>query len=140
MYKYLDLDPWLLGQFRHYQAGWTCCNFAKGILNFQLQTTMYYMAWLVNTRLGTSTRTKAILIPHDHISVSHWFHTEARFEAILRASIISLQDPLGLANLVLLNLIKLIGCQLYRPWHTEIRSERLSEPRDVRVQAGCQPL
>jgi hypothetical protein len=69
----------------------------------------------------------AILIPHDHISVSHWFHTEARFEAILRASVISLQDPLGLANLVLLDLIKLIvGCQLYRPWHTEIRSERLS--------------
>lgn len=125
VYKYLDLDPWLLSQLCRVSSSWTCCTFAEGILNFQLLTSMYYVAWSVNTSQGT-TKTKAILMGQEHICYSRWFYADAMLEAILKASVVSLEDPFGLANLVLLDVISYMERELDSQWGVEVRNENLT--------------
>lgn len=125
VYKYLDLDPWLLGQLCRGPSGWTCCSFATDILNFQLMTSMYYIAWSVNTARG-STKTKAILIARQHIVYSRWFSTESLIMQLLETSIIKPEDPLSLANVVLLDIISYVERELDAQWKAEIWIENLT--------------
>lgn len=125
VYKYLDLDPWLICQLCRVSSSWTCCTFAEGILNFQLLTSMYYIAWSVNTSQGT-TKTKAILMAQEHICYSRWFSADAMLEAILKASVVSLKDPFGFANLVLLDIISYMERELDSQWGVEVRNENLT--------------
>lgn len=125
LYKYLDLDPWLLGQLSRRSSGWTCCTFAEGILNFQLLTSMYYIAWSVNTT-GAAIKTKAILMAQEHMVYSRWFSAEAMLQAILQDSVVSIEDPFGLANLVLLDIISYMERELDSQWRAEIRNENLT--------------
>jgi hypothetical protein len=125
IYKYLNLDPWLLGQLCRRSSGWTCCTFAEGITNFQLMTSMYYIAWSVNTTLA-ATSTKAILLAQELISHSRSFSAEPMLDTLLRTSVVSLRDPFGLANLVLLDIISYMEGELDHQRGIEIQSENLS--------------
>lgn len=126
VYTYLDLDPWLLGQFCRRSASWTCCVREKGILNFQLLTSMYYIAWSVNTTSATGPKTKAILMPQEHIGYSRCFAAEAMLEELVRSSVIGLQQPFGLANFVLLDVISYMQTLLDEQWTAEVKKENLT--------------
>lgn len=127
VYKYLNLDLWLLGQLYRTSAGWTCCahSSAKGILNFQLLTSMYYIAWSVNVT-PSATKTKAILIEQEHIDYSKCFSSEDMLEHYLRTSIIVLQQPFGLANAVLLDVVSYMQSLLDEQWEIEVTTENLT--------------
>lgn len=125
VYRYLDLDPWLLGPLYRTSAGWTCCGFARGILNFQLVTSMYYLAWSVNTT-GPRTKTKAILMAQEHVGYSRCFSSENMFDHVVRESIINLQQPFSLANAVLLDVVSYMQCMLDEQWETEVATENLT--------------
>lgn len=111
VYNYMDLDPWLLGQLCRKSANWTCCTFAEGILNFQLLTSMYYIAWSVNTT-SAAPKTKVILMPQEHITYSRCFSSEAMLEELLRTSVIRLQQPFSLASAVLMDVVSYMQCLL----------------------------
>lgn len=127
VYKHLDLDPWLLGQLYRTSAGWTCCahGSAKGILNFQLLTSMYYIAWSVNLT-PSATKTKVILMAQEHIDYSKCFSSEDMLDHHVRRSIIALQQPFGLANAVLLDVVSYMQSLLDEQWEIEVTTENLT--------------
>lgn len=81
VYKYMDLDPWLIGQLSRRSSSWTCCTYTGGILDFQLLISMYYIACSVSTSQAT-TKTKAMLMPQERIFYSRCFAADAMLEEI----------------------------------------------------------
>lgn len=86
---------------------------------------MYYIAWLVNMT-GAATKTKVILMVHEHIVNSRWFSAQVRFEAILEDSVVSLEDQFGLPNLGLLDVISYMECELDSQWRAEIKNKNIT--------------